>query len=74
MIARALFASALLLVAQMPVSAQDSGCLGCHAGIEDFTDGPMMQAIQAIGGGHGDSAGCVVCHGGDPAAKDKEAA
>ncbi len=48
------------------------GCLGCHEGIESFTEGPMMQAIQAIGAAAGDPAGCVTCHGGNPAAAAKE--
>lgn len=27
----------------------DTGCLNCHTGIEQFSEGPMMIAIQAMG-------------------------
>ena len=47
-------------------SAEPQGCLACHDGIEKFTEGPMMQAIQALGSAAGDPEGCVVCHGGNP--------
>lgn len=50
------------------------GCGACHDGIEDFTDGPMMQAIKAMGMGHGDPQGCVICHGGTPRATTREEA
>lgn len=53
-----------------PSQAKD-GCLSCHDGIERFTDGPMMDAIEAIGDEYGDPAGCITCHGGDPKATDK---
>ncbi len=56
------------------VSAQQSGCLSCHNGIEQFVDGAMHQAIVAMGTVNGDPAGCVTCHGGNPAAADKDAA
>ena len=46
----------------------------CHQGIEQFSDGPMQLSVVAVGAAHGDPAGCVTCHGGDPAAMDKEAA
>ncbi len=55
-------------------TAQDSGCLGCHQGIEQFADGAMHATIVALGSANGDPAGCVTCHGGNPAAKDKAAA
>ena len=55
-------------------AAQESGCLTCHQGIEQFSDGPMQLSVAAIGAAHGDPAGCVTCHGGDPAAADKEVA
>ncbi|MFQ6006287.1 MAG: cytochrome C [Woeseia sp.] len=51
-----------------PSLAQDKGCLSCHDGIERFTDGAMMTAIEAMGRVHGDPGGCVVCHGGTPTA------
>ena len=55
-------------------AAQASGCMTCHQGIEQFSDGPMQLSVVAVGAAHGDPAGCVTCHGGDPAAMDKEAA
>ncbi len=54
--------------------AGEKGCLSCHEGIEDFTDGPMMETIKAMGEDYGDPGGCVICHGGDPTATTKEAA
>lgn len=55
-------------------AAQESGCMTCHRGIEQFSDGPMQLSVAAVGAAHGDPAGCVTCHGGNPAAMDKEAA
>ncbi|MDJ0686331.1 MAG: cytochrome C [Alphaproteobacteria bacterium] len=54
--------------------AQESGCLTCHEGIEQFVDGLMHEQIVDIGAAHGDPAGCVTCHGGDPTARDAAAA
>lgn len=56
--------------------ANDKGCLSCHNGIEDIRhqDSGMMQQIQALGAGLGDTAGCTVCHGGDVKATTKELA
>ncbi|MFH1417896.1 MAG: cytochrome C [Planctomycetota bacterium] len=56
--------------------AEGSGCLPCHEGIEPIreTDSLMMRQILSMGRGMGDPAGCVVCHGGDPAATLKEQA
>ena len=53
-----------------------SGCLECHKGIEPIRQpgSEMMEEILSIGRARGDPAGCVVCHGGDPKAKDKETA
>ena len=51
---------------------EDTGCLNCHAGIEEFSEGPMMVAIQAMGTAYSDPGGCVICHGGDPSATGKE--
>ena len=55
-------------------AAQTSGCMTCHQGIEQFSDGPMQLSVAAVGAAHGDPAGCVTCHGGNPAATDKEVA
>jgi len=43
-------------------------CIKCHKGIESIRDekSNMMQQILAMGQGLGDTAGCVVCHGGNP--------
>ena len=54
--------------------AAEKGCLSCHEGIERFTDGPMMEQIEAMGEEHGDPAGCVVCHGGTPSGLTAEEA
>jgi len=73
-------ASALILsgglsvLAGFDAEAQESGCLSCHEGIERFVDGPMHDAIAAIGVEFGDPEGCVTCHGGNPEATDAEAA
>ncbi len=57
---------------QKPVS----GCLQCHRGIESIRQNGsgMMEAILEEGENRDDPAGCVVCHGGDPAATEKDAA
>jgi hypothetical protein len=54
----------------------ESGCLSCHDGIESIRDekSAMMALIKARGNGYGDPEGCVICHGGDPAAADAGAA
>jgi hypothetical protein len=49
-------------------------CTSCHAGIESIADGPMGERIRRLGRRHGDTAGCVVCHGGNPRASDRMAA
>jgi hypothetical protein len=54
--------------------AAPTGCLSCHEGIERFSDGAMQDTIEAMGADLGDAGGCVVCHGGDPAATTAEAA
>lgn len=46
--------------------AAEKGCLSCHTGIEQFTDGLMMETIMDTGVEHGDPGGCVICHGGTP--------
>jgi hypothetical protein len=52
---------------------ENRGCRACHTGIEDIRDptSGMMQAIYRLGRVRGDSAGCVVCQGGDPAATEE---
>ena len=55
-------------------TAQEKGCLSCHEGIERFSDGDMQDTIEALGEDYGDPGGCVVCHGGTPAATSAEAA
>jgi hypothetical protein len=64
------------LAEEVKSGAGESGCLACHAGIESIRemDSGMLQQIVAWGAQQGDPAGCVVCHGGDPAASDKQAA
>ncbi len=54
--------------------ASGKGCLSCHEGIEKFTDGPMIEQIEAMGADFNDPGGCVVCHGGTPDATSAEAA
>ncbi|RTZ75635.1 MAG: hypothetical protein DSZ00_01590 [Gammaproteobacteria bacterium] len=55
-------------------ASAESGCLACHKGIESIRDqnSAMMAMIKGLGAPHGDSEGCVVCHGGNPKeTKDK---
>ncbi len=54
--------------------AEEKGCLSCHEGIEDFTEGRMMDDILALGENYGDDAGCTVCHGGNIAGLTPEEA
>lgn len=48
----------------------------CHQGIADIrsADSEMMQNIINNGSQHGDPDGCVMCHGGNPKATEKEEA
>ena len=67
----------LILLIPIQILAADTnnlGCLYCHQGIEDFTDGPMMIVIKAKAQSFKDPGGCVVCHGGTPSATDKNIA
>ena len=43
-------------------------CIKCHKGIESIRDekSEMMQQIVAMSESLGDTAGCVLCHGGNP--------
>jgi len=63
------------LGAEQPDEAA-TGCLKCHEGIEPIRQpgSGMLEAILEEGENLDDPAGCVVCHGGDPAAADKETA
>lgn len=58
------------------VDESKTGCLRCHAGIESIREpeSEMMKEILALGESRGDPDGCIVCHGGDPKATEKEAA
>ena len=68
-----LAAAALVGWITVPIaSAEGKACLACHDGIERFSDGVMQEDIEKMGAELGDPAGCVVCHGGNPAEeKDK---
>ena len=55
--------------------APDTGCLApnkCHGGIEPIRahNSGMAKEIYASGNKLGDTNGCVVCHGGDPAVEE----
>ena len=54
--------------ADMAAVEGGDSCIKCHKGIESIRDtkSDMMQQIIAMGQGLGDTAGCVVCHGGNP--------
>ena len=54
--------------------ASEKGCMSCHEGIEQFTEGAMMETILSMGPDYGDPGGCVVCHGGTPNATTVEEA
>ena len=58
--------------------AAEVGCATskCHEGLMSIVpeELPMMQMIIMAGQQHGDPDGCVVCHGGNPKATEKEAA
>jgi len=72
----ACFVVAAIAHAQAPPQEVKSSCTKCHEGIEPIRedDSKMMQEIFALGRSKDDPAGCVVCHGGDPKAQEKEAA
>jgi len=48
--------------------------MACHAPIESIAEGEMGAKIRRLGKRYGDPAGCVVCHGGDPAGEHRKAA
>ncbi|MDH3634528.1 MAG: cytochrome C [Gammaproteobacteria bacterium] len=62
----------LLWINPGPSPAAVSGCLACHNGIESIREesSAMLQLINSLSAVHGDTAGCVMCHGGDPTASD----
>ncbi len=69
------FSSAARTLAQDTAPGETkSGCAECHMGIEPIRqpDSKMMKEIRAMGRAKGDPDGCVVCHGGDPQAKEKD--
>jgi hypothetical protein len=58
-------------------NASKSGCMACHGEIAPIREigSEMLNQIMARGEERGDSAGCVVCHNGDPSeTKDKNIA
>ncbi len=71
-----IFAISLWALPPGLATAQTTGCLACHNGIESIRDesSGMMQLIKAFSAQHGDTAGCVMCHGGDPTASSVEQA
>ena len=75
-LAMGLVASAFAQPATSEPAAETSSCAVCHQGIEPIRDpkSAMMRQILAMGRGLGDRDGCVVCHGGDPKALDKDKA
>ena len=54
--------------AEMKSVEGGDSCIKCHKGIESIRDkdSDMMKQIVAMSEGLGDTAGCVVCHGGNP--------
>jgi len=62
--------------AQTDDAEKETGCVACHKNIEPIRDpkSEMMQEIFAIGKARGDEHGCVVCHGGNVRAEEKEEA
>ena len=58
------------LYAQISFPAPDKYCLSCHHGIAPIRqhNSGMMKEIYEIGKKAGDPNGCIVCHGGNPAA------
>ncbi len=66
----ALFFLPLLSSGQQDYPAPGKYCLSCHHGIAPIRqhNSGMMQDIYAEGKKAGDPNGCIVCHGGNPAA------
>ncbi len=64
-------------LAQEPTPKETaSGCMKCHEGIEPIREegSQMLAEIRDFGEAFDDPDGCSVCHGGDPAAEQKEEA
>jgi len=59
-----------------PAEAVQSGCLACHQDIELARElrQETLQEVLALGQSRGDPAGCVVCHKGNPNAREKPTA
>jgi hypothetical protein len=59
-----------------PAPASQTGCLACHQGIEPIREAgsEMLRQIIELADAASDPQGCVVCHGGDPQATDKDGA
>ncbi len=57
-------------------SAKGCTAAACHGAIEAIREPPtqMFRKIAELGRDHGDPDGCIVCHGGDPRAKQATAA
>ena len=70
----ALIISGLLAFAFSAYAAGGCTTTKCHEGIADIrsADSEMMQTIKSNGSQHGDPDGCVMCHGGNPKATEKE--
>ena len=71
------FANTLNAAGSDPEPAKaGKGCLKCHDGIEQIRESgsKMLRQILSVGRVSGDPGGCVVCHGGDPAAEDEKTA
>jgi len=73
-----LLLSTLVLLSFGTLGYAASGCTtnDCHGGLEEIVppDFPMSQQLKMNGQMHGDPEGCVMCHGGNPAATKKEEA
>ncbi len=62
------------LFALVYASGSIAACMDCHQGLESIAVGAMAKQIARLGRRHNDAGGCVVCHGGDPLADDKDRA
>jgi len=62
----------LFAVDSQALAKTEAGCLSCHNGIESIRQesSAMLQLIKALSATHGDTGGCVMCHGGDPTANE----
>ena len=71
-----IFLAGALLPAHARAATVGCATAECHQGLMSIVpeELPMMQMIKMAGQQHGDPDGCVVCHGGNPKAKEKKAA